>query len=49
MQIDKYFPGNIQHDIRTSVTRKSDANAVSTFSGIIAWFERYVSYAIEKL
>jgi len=49
MQLDYDFPRNIQHDIRTNVTRKSDAKAVSTFTWIIAWFERHVSYVIEKL
>ena len=34
MQLDKDFPGNIQHDIKTDVTRKTDAKAVSTFSCI---------------
>ena len=48
MQLAQDFPGNIQNDIRT-VTRKSDAKAVSPFSCIIAWFERHVPYVIEKL
>jgi hypothetical protein len=38
MQLDQDFPGNIQHDIRTNVTRKSDAKAVSPFLCIIARF-----------
>ena len=36
LQLDKDFPGNIQHDFRTNVTRKSDAKYLSTFSRIIA-------------